>query len=480
MNPETSTVTASHASFRDPGGRVFVLNDRAIRVVGKEGQENLDCFLRSAAIAKLTEKGQIVSTRRLQGEAAEEALSRVGAASQDVAAVLDHERLEFPSYAYEWSPSMLAAAAHLTLDMAEQLLAEGLGLKDATPYNVLFRGPEPVFIDVLSIEPRDPHNDIWLPYAQFVRTFLLPLLANKHFGLPLAEIFVTHRDGLEPEDVYRMAGPLQRLLPPFLGQVSLPKWLASKAESEGEKLYKARSVDPARAEFSLRSLLKRLRKAIESACADARASRWSNYVEAATHYTAEQQDEKQKFVRDFCEQQRPERVLDVGCNTGVFSRIAAAAGARVVAIDYDAEVIDSLWREAAQQKISILPLVVNLSRPSPALGWRNRENPSFLDRAEQRFDAILMLAVIHHLLVTERVPLREIIALAAEMTTRFAVIEYVGPADPMFRKLTRGRDALHASLTPQVFEAECSVEFEIIQKQPIAGTERCLYLLRRR
>ena len=125
--------------------------------------------------------------------------------------VVEHQRVEFPSFAYEWCPEMLHEAGRLTIQIALDLLPEGIGLKDGTPYNVLFQGPNPVFIDVLSFERRDQHDPMWLPYAQFVRTFLLPLLANKHYGVQLSEIFTTRRDGLEHEDVYRWTGPLQRL-----------------------------------------------------------------------------------------------------------------------------------------------------------------------------------------------------------------------------------------------------------------------------
>src|SRR5690349_129632 len=89
--------------------------------------------------------------------------------------ILEHERIPFPSYPYEWAAPMLHAAGRLTLDLAASLAKEGMGLKDATPYNILFRGPQPVFVDLLSIERRDPRDAIWLPYAQFVRMFLSPL-----------------------------------------------------------------------------------------------------------------------------------------------------------------------------------------------------------------------------------------------------------------------------------------------------------------
>src|SRR5437588_10946040 len=149
--------------------------------------------------------------------------------------------MPFPSVPYEWPPGMLCAAATLTLDFAETLTDEGLGLKDASPYNVLFRGSKPIFVDLLSFERRDPNDPTWLPLAQFVRTFLLPLLANKHFGLALDQILTTRRDGLEPEDVYKWLKPTQKLLPPFLSLVSMPKWLAAKHNPDDDTIYRKKT-----------------------------------------------------------------------------------------------------------------------------------------------------------------------------------------------------------------------------------------------
>lgn len=177
---------------------------------------------------------------------------------------------------------------------------------------------------------------------------------------------------------------------------------------------------------------------------------------------------------------RPKRVIDVGANTGHFSFLAAQAGASVVSIDYDPVCVGAIWQQAAQKGLDILPLVVDLSRPTPAVGWRNRECPSFLERARGAFDGALMLAVIHHLLVSERIPLSEILRLAADLVTRFAVIEFVGPEDSMFRRLTRGRDALHADLDKEVFERACAPYFEIVRLLHTPDTHRWLYLLRKR
>jgi len=176
---------------------------------------------------------------------------------------------------------------------------------------------------------------------------------------------------------------------------------------------------------------------------------------------------------------QPRRVLDVGCNTGAFSVLAAQQGAQVVGIDQDAVVVGALWRKAQAEKLDILPLVNNLGRPSPAMGWRNQECASFLDRAHGQFDAVFMLAVLHHMLVSERLPLEEILALASTLTTNLLVIEFVAPEDPMFRRIVRGREHLFAGLTTAAFEVACQRHFRIVRSHALEPSSRRLYLLAR-
>jgi hypothetical protein len=139
-----------------------------------------------------------------------------------------------------------------------------------------------------------------------------------------------------------------------------------------------------------------------------------------------------------------------------------------------------VWRRARSEKLDILPLVVNLTRPTPGMGWRNRECSSFLERARGHFDAVLMLAVIHHMLVTERVPLRDILDLAAELTRDILIVEFIAPDDSMFRRLTRGREELHKNLTHELFESVCREQFDIVRVQHVESSTRRLYLLRKR
>ena len=476
---------ASAASFRDPAGQLFRFPRRMVRAVLPEGTADLNAFVASAAARKFTESGNLVRTEIL---APEQLTNAVGVESAQSlreafpgATFLEHEPVEFPSFPYEWPPEMLHAAAALTLDLAEALLEENLGLKDATPYNVLFRGCRPVFIDLLSVERREPRDSTWLPYAQFVRTFLLPLAAARSFGLPLDQSLLGRRDGLEPEDLYRLSGPLRRLMPPLLTLVTLPTWLGARQDPDDHRIYQKKlRDDPEKARYILRALFRGLRKSLHKVAPRAgKRSAWSEYMAADHNYSSEHFAAKQAFVEAALQEFQPHRVLDVGANTGHFSALAARSGARVVALDYDPVCVGEIWRNAQREKLDVLPLVVNLARPTPPTGWRNRECPGFLERARGGFDAVLLLAVIHHLLVTERIPLDEILSLAAELTTNLVVAEYVDPQDSMFRRLTRGREHLHRDLTQQVFENSCRVQFEILRSQQIEGTHRRLYLLRR-
>jgi SAM-dependent methyltransferase len=466
-------------------GRCYVTERGAVRLVGAGDVPQFECFLKTRAARDFAAKGQLVVTRRLdEGEiAALAASSGLGSAlaARGGAAVYEHERIPFPSYPQEWPPEMLWEAGQLTLELGRAALAEGYGLKDATPHNVLFRGSKPVFVDVLSFERREAGDPLWKPCAQFIRSFLLPLLANRRWGIALTDVFTTHRDGLEPEEVYRLCRPWERLHPRLLPLVSIPTWLTRRADPDNEAIYQPRRMANAeKARYVLESVFDRMGRALRwLQPAAQRESAWSGYMEEHS-YNEAAFAAKERFVGEALAAFKPGRVLDAGANTGHFSALAARGGAAVVAIDSDAACVGAMWRRAQGEGLNILPLVVNLARPTPATGWRNRESPSFLERAAGAFDGALMLGLLHHLLVTERIPLEEIAGLAADLTTGLAVIEFVAPQDPMFRRLTRGRGELHAALDERAFAEACAAHFEIIKTLALPGTQRTLYWLKKK
>jgi len=175
-----------------------------------EALAEIEPFLDSAKCRELIDGGRLTASRRLS-EPELQALLRQEDFQQisrirSVGAVFEHEKIEFASYPYEWVPEMLYAAGQLTLDLSQSCLDGGYSLKNATPYNILFKGSSPVFVDLLSFERRNACDPMWKPYGQFCRTFILPLLAHKFWGVGPADIFNSRRDGLDPAEVYRFCG----------------------------------------------------------------------------------------------------------------------------------------------------------------------------------------------------------------------------------------------------------------------------------
>ena len=472
----------NHRSFRDPAGFTFWTEGHLFRIVKQLGYDDYLAFENSSTAKRYRESGSIVSTRRLDpasvqndgGVPISETYQEQGGEL-----LLEHEPLPFPNFPYEWATEMLHRAASLTLALTLDLAAEGLGLKDATPYNVMFRGSAAVFLDVLSIERRRLGDPIWLPEAQFVRSFLLPLAVWRAFGVPPNQILLTHRDGLEPAEVYRWLPFWRKLSPSWLALASIPVWLGHLRRSNDSALYRSTLLsDNEQARFILTARLKSLQRRVASATPPDTSSMWADYAEGEKSYSRGQFSAKEDFVggalREFC----PPRVLDVGCNNGYFSFLAARNRAETVAIDLDPVVVGQVWRRAAAERLDVLPLVVNLARPTPAMGWNGCEHSSFLERARGRFDLVLMLAVLHHLMVTERIPVEEILDMIASLTTNLALVEYVDPQDPMFHKLARGRDHLYSGLTPEAFENICQRRFEILRIAPVYHSTRRMYVLR--
>jgi SAM-dependent methyltransferase len=331
---------------------------------------------------------------------------------------------------------------------------------------------------VLSIERVDPNQPIWLAYGQFVRTFLLPMLAHSRLGWPL-QLSLTRRDGYEPEEVYPALSLASRITRPALSAVTLPSLLA-KTKKGSSGAVATRSVkDPDLAKEilvrTLRTLLKQMRKVTPAP----RSSTWSDYAETANHYSDDDHEEKRRFVRVALGRARPSKALDVGCNTGVYSNLAADAGAEVVSIDTDLQAVDRLFAGLKMSEKNILPLCVDLAHPTPAAGWENRESASFLDRCAGHFDTVMMLAVLHHLLLHNQIPMKSVAALCSRLTTQHLIMEWVPPTDPKFQELLRGRAALYEHITESSFREAFFDDFSVSEELTLANG-RILFHLRKR
>jgi SAM-dependent methyltransferase len=458
-------------TFRDPAGQLLLTRDDALRRVRAAAAEEARAFLDSALRRDLERSGDLVASEFVDVgvESANDPASDAGDFW------LRHPRIDPISYPWEWTPAQWCTAAELTLRVACKAIDAGWTLKDATPLNVLFDGPRPIFVDVLSFERRDPHSSVWLAYGQFVRTFLLPLVAAKYLSWPL-EATLFARDGYEPAALYRALPRWRRLSPALLDVVTL----AALFEGKGAKPQKAKpaTTHPDLAAHILRKRLSRLGKQIRNTVGQENKSQWSRYVQTASHYQPADIEDKQQFVRDTLAACRPARVLDIGANTGTYSLMATAAGAKVVALDSDAAALEQLWHSADSGQKPVTAMVANVARPTPAAGWRNREQLSLLDRLTGGFDMVLMLAVIHHLILREQLPLAHIGELCASLTRRWLILEWVPPSDPMYQEWLRGRDHLYGHLSERDLGEAFAPHFGVTGRKEL-GNGRVLLLFER-
>jgi len=453
------------ATFRDPAGSLSFEDDVAVRRIGVAARESVLEFLESPFCRRAQLRGDLIAAH---------------IDDSDVGLRLLHPRIPIPTYPWEWTPTQWVAAADLTLNLCEEALAEGWILKDATPLNVLFTGTRPIFVDILSFERRDPKSSLWLAYGQYVRTFLLPLLMNRMLSWPLS-LTLFKRDGYEPADLYAALSWRQRLSRAAFWPITLPTLLdkreASKAPAgkAATRLPVSRPQDPEVATAILKRAVTKLRRQTQRAVAGDASSDWSEYQATLTHYTPEQSHEKLEWVRRTLETAQPDRVLDIGANTGEFSALAANMGIEVVALERDQAAAGRLFAMARERSLPIQTIHADIARPTPAVGWENAESSALIARLEAKFDLVLLLAVIHHLILMEQIPIPAILDLCHRLTRRHLVIEWVPVEDPMFQSLMRGRDSLYGALSEADLLAACAGRFHTLNRQPLENG-RILFL----
>ena len=452
------------ATFRDPAGSLSLEGDLAVRTIHPEARDQVMGFVTSPFCDRLQDRGDMVA---------------ITVRNTPAGLQLLHPRVPVPTYPWEWTPSQWLAAAELTLSLCAEALDQGWVLKDATPLNILFVGSRPVLVDVLSFErwnpaPKEYPSHLWLAYGQYVRIFLLPLLMNRMLSWPL-ELSLFKRDGYEPAELYKTLSWRQRLSSAAFWPVTLAARLDAKDGAKSSLKAVPQHKSPEQALHLLKRTLKTLRKQTRRAMPDYTGSEWSNYTATLTHYTAQESEQKLEWVRQVLEELKPERVLDIGANTGVFSALAAGHGAEVVALERDAAAAESLYRMSHNSRLSIQTIHADLARPTPAVGWENHETSSLLHRLEAKSDMVLMLAVIHHLILMEQIPISAILDLAHKLTSRHLVLEWVPVSDPMYQSLMRGRDKLYGSLSEADLLAACEGRFHTLRRQPLENG-RILFL----
>jgi hypothetical protein len=458
---------AEPGSFRDRDSRVFVTPDGVFRALSPSGLADFEALAATPLWTALQQEGSVVATERVDGP-------HVPPVALDgpVAAVLRHERVPFISYPYEWSFSMLRDAALLQLDLARRALAAGIALKDASAYNVQWRGTRPGFIDVGSFERARP-GEPWVGYRQFCSLFLYPLMLQAYKDLPFHALLRGSLSGIPPSHARAvLSSGRDRFRRGVFSNVLLHARLEARyADVAGRDVKR----ELRRAGFNqaiLDANLAKLQKLVRRLQWGAGETAWTGYGKQNT-YDDEAARRKADFVREAAARHAGGMVWDVGCNDGTYSRVAAEHAGLVVALDADHATVDALYRALrAEERTDILPLVVDITDPSPGLGWRGLERATLERRGTP--DLTLCLALVHHVAISGNVPVREFVAWLRSLDCA-VVVEFPDRSDPMVQRLLSGKqDGANPDYDKPAFERALAERFEVDRVETLSVT-RTLY-----
>jgi ribosomal protein L11 methylase PrmA len=459
-----TSCVAEPGSFRDPSGHVFLHDGRVFRTVTDRAVADFEFVRTSGVLEEFAAAGRIVESREID-------LRLVGAAGAGARHVLEHPRLPYVSFPYEWPFSALKAAALLHLDLHLDLLERDITLSDASAYNVQFLGARPLFIDVLSLR-RYRDGEYWLGHRQFCEQFLNPLLLRALLGVPHNAWYRGSLEGLSASDLTRLLPLRSKLSWKVLSHVVLQAKLDRKATLQPE-----RSIDKVRqgrlSKTAFRGLLTQLRGWIARLQpADTGPTAWSDYADTHT-YGSDEEVAKRRFVAEFVQQTRPRLMFDLGCNVGHYAVLALEAGARdVIGFDFDQRVLDGAFARAAREERSLLPLFLDAANPSPDQGWQQAERAGFAKRAPA--DALLALAFEHHLAIGRNVPLAQLLPWLTGLAPA-GVIEFVPKSDPTVQRMLALREDIFTEYDQETFRNCLAENARIVRDEVVSQHGRRLF-----
>jgi SAM-dependent methyltransferase len=462
---ERNAACVDPGSFRDPAGGVILDEDRVYRYFSSQAAADFSTLLRTGLLSSLIQSGAVIDTLPV----AREQSPHLYHSAPDVALLVEHPRIPFISYAYEWPFEMLRAATIRHLEVLRAALEVDFVLKDATPYNVQFIGPDPLLIDIASFE-RYREGMPWMAYTQFCRTFLNPLLLHALAGVPFQYWMRSSLEGIDAAELSSLLPTRHKLRREVLIDVVLQSWLNRRFSSDAGAL-RTISQRPV-PKKTIIGLVDRLARAtIRLKRPKKPRSHWIDYDESCP-YSDEGLQHKERIVEEALARAKPKMVWDLGCNRGRYSVLAAQYADYVVAMDMDEATVGAVYERIEGHHSNILPLVLDLLNPSPDQGWAQVERRGLLGRGSADF--VLGLALVHHLAIGGNVPLKRITEWLAAVA-RAGVVEFVPKTDPMVQTLVRTRRDDYIDYTQAAFESALKEHFRIARATALPDSERVLY-----
>lgn len=450
------------ASFRDPAGFIFAnKHGEVLRQINEAGRADYKKLMDSGLYEVLIAQKLLVP---------HEELRLTQAATDNAFKIIKPTLIPYISYPFEWSFSQLQDAALLTIAIQRHALEKDASLKDATAYNVQFLEGRPIFIDTLSFEAYRP-GEPWQAYRQFCQHFLAPLALMAHTDVSLSQLLRVHIDGIPLELAVKLLPRRARLKP------SLAMHLVLHARAQKAKATEHRRPTKAVAKRNLLAILDSLENTIRRLKPRTDATEWGDYYDK-TNYSASAADKKAAIILKLVKPLEATSLIDLGGNNGRYSRVLSDAGLSVVCSDIDPNAVEANYRFVREHKETrMLPLVVDLNNPGGGLGWHNSERTLIHQRLQS--DIVMALAIVHHLAISNNLPLGHIARYFREFGPHL-IIEFVPKEDSQVQKLLSTRRDIFPNYTEEGLKREFDPYYKLVNETKIPGTKRTLYLFKRK
>ena len=453
------------ASYRDRSGRIVEWNNRVFRSLSPDALSHVQRMEATGDLQYLEQHHGLWAATLLDPADAPAELAAISPSGR----LLEHPKLDFVSYPYEWPFSLLKRAALYHLDVHLAAMERNLTLIDGSAYNVQFVGARPVFIDTLSLVPYVDGSP-WMGYRQFCEQFLNPLVLSARLGVGFNGWYRGELNGIPLPDLARLLSWRDKLSPGVLFHITLHARLLEKPQQlDDSQGGTARKIPKARLEAFLKSLRSFVAKLKPHRASD---TFWRDYELDNSYAEAEARD-KLTFVGDFMRRRPDSVVWDLGCNSGAFSEAALENGAaRVLGLDADVGALEAAVTRADAKQLAFLPLYADFSKPSPNQGWCQNERPGLLARREA--DVVLALALIHHMVIGNNVPLGDALDWLLSLAPA-GVIEFVPKTDPMIQQMLATREDIFIDYTYDDFVARLRDRAEITDRKVVSKSGRELF-----
>jgi len=449
------------ASYRDPAGHVHLRNGKVFRSILPPGLEQYRAARNSGFLDSATRAGHLI-------EGVEVDPSVLRDEAPDAVHVLEHPRLDFVSYPYEWSFNGLRAAALLTLDLHLEAMQHGLTLSDGSAYNVQFVGPRPVFIDYLSLIPYED-GQVWLGYRQFCEQFLNPLLLTAKTGVAFQPLYRGALEGIASADLGALLPVRAKLDPRIALHVVLQGRLQRTVTAQRTAVARTVRLSKTAVANNLGAVRNWVAKLQPP---PSQLTPWQQYEQTA-QYTPDERAAKARLVGEVVRAAAPKTVWDLGCNSGEYAEVALNSGAQlVIGFEPDPGALNAAFRRAETKRLAFLPLSVDVTNPSPSLGWRERERLGWAER--RNADFVLCLALLHHLVLGRNLPLPQVLDWLLALAPR-GILEFVPREDPMAKQLVMFKPGIAADYTLDTVSTLLGQRARVERQQEITTTGRTLF-----